>query len=239
MPLELSVSQPRSQFTLEIDCSITSAATGVFGRSGAGKSSLFHLIAGLESPTRGKIVLNGRILFDSEAGINVPIHRRRVGIVFQEKYLFPHLSVRENLLFAQRYNRNSPTVDAGLVIEMLELGGILDSYPEMISGGEQQRAALGRSLLASPELLLLDEPFHAVHSQLRYQILPCLRRLREEMDIPFLVISHDPRDLVSLVDEVIVFEAGRIVNRSPIDGWEIQIEREESMREQQGRGIAL
>ena len=208
MSLRFDLTLPRRHFELRLAADFGKEMIGVFGPSGAGKTSFFNLLAGLARPTGGRIVLNGRVLTDVETGVFVPASKRRIGVVFQEKLLFPHLSVRENLLFGRKYAKD-PRISLEAAAELLDLTALLDSRPAAVSGGEQQRTAIGRALLTSPELLLMDEPFNAVDLALRRSILPYLKRLKAELDIPVLVISHDLPDIQRLTDLVYLIENGR------------------------------
>ncbi len=208
MSLEFDLRLPRRDFVLDLQGSFESATVGIFGPSGAGKTSLFGLLAGLEQPSEGRIVLNGRVLADTKKDIFIPASKRRIGVVFQEKLLFPHMTVLENLCFGIGYS-SSRKVSLERVVELLDLSSLLSSMPADISGGEQQRVAVGRALLTSPELLLLDEPFNAVDNSLRSVILPYIRRLRDELKIPMLVISHDLPDIQRLTDQVYLVDKGR------------------------------
>ncbi len=215
MSLELDIRLSRRDFELRVCCRVENAMAGVIGPSGSGKSSLFRVIAGLERSAAGRIALGNRVLADSATGCWVPPEKRRVGIVFQERHLFPHLSVAENLRFGLRY---APRQHVALesVVEMLQLEPLLGAFPHEISGGEAQRTALGRALLAGPELLLLDEPFSAVDDELRLHILPYLRQLRDEVRIPMLVISHDLPDIQRLTSQVLLIERGRLVGQGAV-----------------------
>ncbi len=208
MALKFDVELPRRDFLLKLEGTFEKGITGVFGPSGAGKTSFFHLLCGLENPSRGQITLNGRTIVDSEKRIFEPVHKRRMGVVFQDKRLFPHMTVRENLLFGQKYSKKE-TIRLSDTLDLLDLGDLLDSYPYAISGGEQQRVAIGRALLTSPEMLLMDEPFNAVDNSRRITMLPYLKRLRDSLDIPMLVISHDLPDIQRLTSTVYLLEGGR------------------------------
>jgi molybdate transport system ATP-binding protein len=208
MALKFDLELPRRDFVLKLEGELDGGITGVFGPSGAGKSSFFQLLYGLETPTKGKIVLNGKTLVNTENKQIIPIHKRRIGVVFQDKRLFPHMTVRENLLFGQKYIQKSP-LNLTDTVDLLDLGTLLDSYPYEISGGEQQRTAIGRALLMAPELLLLDEPFNAVDNSRREAMLPYLKRLRNRLEIPMLVISHDLPDLQRLTSSIYLIEEGR------------------------------
>jgi molybdate transport system ATP-binding protein len=208
MSLEFDLELPRRDFLLKIDGRFDGGITGIFGHSGAGKTSFFHMICGLEKPRCGSIGLNGQTLTDSIRKIHVPVHKRRIGVVFQDKRLFPHMTVRENLLFGTKY-RKEQRIALSEAVDLLDLASLLDSYPREISGGEEQRTAIGRALLASPELLLLDEPFTGVDNSRRITMLPYLKRLRDHLKIPLLVISHDLPDIQKLTSTVFMMEKGR------------------------------
>ncbi len=209
MSLQVNIELPRRDFLLKIEADFGRGLVGIFGPSGAGKTSLFSLLAGIEKPAKGSIVLNGRVLSDVDKGIHIPSHERRIGMVFQEKLLFPHMKVKENLMFGVKYvKKEKRRITLEEVVELLNLGEFLDAYPSEISGGEQQRVGIGRALLTSPEMLLLDEPFNAVDTQLRLSILPYLKKIHEVLEIPMLVISHDLPDIQRLTDQIFVMEKG-------------------------------
>ena len=182
--------------------------------SGAGKSSLIHAIAGLIRPEAGRIVLNGRVLFDAARGVDLAPQARRVGVVFQEGRLFEHLTVRQNLGYGRFFARmrRRAVLEIGPVVEMLGIGPLLARRPHALSGGERQRVALGRALLSAPEILLLDEPLAALDAARKAEILPYLERLRDAGG-EMLYVSHDPAELARLArgGERLAIEAGRIV----------------------------
>lgn len=218
MALEFcGIELPRDNFTLKIDTVVNDDITGIFGHSGAGKTSLLHLISGLERPAAGRLSFNGRVLVDVANKTWVPPHKRRIGMVFQHSRLFPHMNVRKNLLFGRQFLRDKSSNNCfDEVVKLLELETLLDSNPLRISGGESQRVALGRALLCAPELLLLDEPFSAVDFALRRQILPFLWRIRAHFDIPMLVISHDLPDILQLTDKLILLGHGRLTGHGSL-----------------------
>ncbi len=218
MALELKeVRLPRDNFELNISADVNANVTGIFGSSGAGKTSLMHLLAGLERPTGGSITFNGRELANADTKKFVPMHKRRIGMVFQEARLFPHMTVKKNLLFGQKYlSSDRPRPDFDEIVDMLELRHLLNSRPGNISGGESQRVALARALLCSPELLLLDEPFSAVDFALRKNIFPFLWRIRTSLGIPMLVISHDLPDILKLTDNLLLVDHGQVAGHGPI-----------------------
>jgi molybdate transport system ATP-binding protein len=206
--LEVDLRARRGDFELEVQAVLPSGAAAVFGPSGAGKSTLLHVLAGLIRPRHGRIRLDDRVLFDSAAGVHVPAHRRGIGVVFQDGLLFPHRSVLSNLTFATRGARK-PGLDRA--IELLGLGPLLRRRPAELSGGEARRVALGRALAAEPRLLLLDEPLSGLDGGLKRQIVPLLRRVRDELKTPILLVSHELRDVLQLTDRLLVLEVGRSV----------------------------
>jgi molybdate transport system ATP-binding protein len=211
--LSLELEFARGDFRLQIHEQITAHTTGLFGPSGCGKSTLLALIAGFLTPATGCITLGDRVLFDSTRNINLPAHKRRVGIVFQDGQLFPHLNANNNLLYGYRNLKpEQRRFELDTVIELLELAPLLNRKPRQLSGGEQQRVALGRALLYSPDLLLLDEPLSALDKNLKTQILPFLARLRD-LDIPMLYVSHNLEEIQYLTDSWLMMEMGRIVER--------------------------
>jgi molybdate transport system ATP-binding protein len=212
MTLALSVRVQRPGFTLAADLTLNHRATGVFGPSGAGKSTLLHCVTGLVKPDNGRIELDGTVLFDAARGINMPVHQRRIGVVFQHGLLFPHYTVRRNLT----YGRDLLPVAERLipfdqVVALLGLDSLLDRRPRDLSGGERQRVALGRALLTSPRLLVLDEPTSALDRGLKRQIVPYLRRVRDELAMPLLHVSHDLPELLHVTDELVLIDQGAVV----------------------------
>jgi molybdate transport system ATP-binding protein len=207
--IRASVQFARRDFSLDVDFQADTHVTGVFGPSGAGKTTLINLVAGLERPDQGSISLNGQALFDSARGIDVPTHRRRLGVVFQEHRLFPHYSVQGNLRYGWRPGGEELQRIAGI----LELEPLLQRRVHQLSGGERQRVALGRALLSSPQLLLLDEPLASLDLRLRQQIIPYLRRVRDVLAVPMLYVSHDLTEILQLTDRMLVLERGRLVGQ--------------------------
>ncbi len=189
----------------------------LFGRSGAGKTTLINMLAGLARPDVGKITLDGQALFDSATRTDVPPERRRIGYVFQEGRLFRHLDVRRNLLYG---HRRAPAADRrveiGEIVELLGIAHLLARRPASLSGGEKQRVAIGRALLSSPRLLLLDEPLAALDSERKAEILPYIERLRDELSLPIVYVSHDPAEILRLADHVLLLEQGRIAASGPL-----------------------
>lgn len=215
--LSLTVELRRGRFDLVADLAMNGGVTGLFGPSGSGKSTLLGILAGLVRPDRGRIVLDGVTLYDSDAGIWLPPHRRRIGLVFQDSQLFPHYTVRGNLLYGlnrtQEAERRFRFDD---IVDLLALRPLLDAHPKRISGGEKQRVALGRSLLASPRLLLLDEPLAALDQNLKAQILPFLQRIRDELNLPMLFVSHALPEILHLTDRLVLIGGGRILGHGAL-----------------------
>jgi molybdate transport system ATP-binding protein len=209
--LRVDVSKRLGEFTVEASFASEGRVTGLFGVSGAGKTSLINMIAGLLRPDRGVIAIDDETLDDTSAGSHVPAYRRRIGYVFQDARLFPHLDVRENLDYGRRVNRLAE--DAAQwrrVTELLEIGELLDRRPGKLSGGERQRVALGRALLSQPRLLLMDEPMGSLDEERKEEILPYLVRLRDEAGIPMVYVSHDPSEVRKLATQIAIIRRGRV-----------------------------
>ena len=202
----------QGNFELNAKCSIDTPVLGLFGPSGAGKSTLLAMIAGLKKPTAGHLIVDGEYLFDSAKGIDLAPHKRRIGTVFQDSLLFPHLNVRDNLnygfnLLAKKQQR----LKFSQIVELLEVGHLFTQKPHQLSGGEKQRVALGRALLTSPRLLLLDEPLASLDVRLKRQILPFLRRAKDELKIPMIYVSHAIDEILYLTSQIAMIDAGKII----------------------------
>lgn len=209
--LSMNVAKQLGDFTLDVSFESDSLVTGLFGASGAGKTSLVNMIAGLIKPDRGTIAVNGESLDDTAARIHLPSHRRRIGYVFQEARLFPHLNVDQNLDYGRRMNglpRDAAQV--ARVIGLLDIGHLLRRRPAQLSGGERQRVALGRALLIKPRLLLLDEPLGSLDEDRKAEILPYLIRLRDERSVPMVYVSHDADEMRQLAGNIVMLKRGRI-----------------------------
>ena len=218
MKLDVDVARKLGAFRIDAQLSCEGGLLALFGPSGAGKTSLINLIAGLLRPDRGRVAIDADVLFDSKFGIDVPVHRRRVGYVFQEPRLLPHLSVRHNLLYghwfcppAARYTQFAE------VVELLGIGHLLKRRPALLSGGERQRVAIGRALLASPRVLLMDEPLTSLDAARKEEIYPYVERLRYEAKVPIVYVSHAIEDVMRLATTVAFMEHGRITASGPID----------------------
>ncbi len=199
------------KFDLDIVFKNSDGITALFGRSGSGKSTTISLIAGLSRPDAGHVILEDRVLTDVEKRIFVPPHRRRIGLVFQDSHLFPHLDVTQNLRFGRWFApRNARDINFDQVVETLGISHLLKRWPNKLSGGERQRVAIGRALLSGPRLLLFDEPFAALDVQRRLEILPLIEKLRDEFNIPIVYVSHAIEEVARLAACVVVLENGRV-----------------------------
>jgi molybdate transport system ATP-binding protein len=211
----LHVAVTRSQGAFTVDASFTTNGTGItalFGRSGAGKTSVINMIAGLLQPNEGTIRINGTTYFDSRAGVDLPPNKRRFGYIFQDGRLFPHLSVKSNLSYgmklvspSDRYVKFEP------VVELLGIEHLLNRRPAKLSGGEKQRVAIGRALLTSPRLLLMDEPLASLDEERKAEVLPFIARLPMEFSVPILYVSHSMEEILKLADTLVIMESGRAV----------------------------
>lgn len=209
--LDLDFSFQRDNFCLQISAIMDAPITGILGASGSGKSTLLAVIAGLLKPQQGKIELDKRSLFDAKTNVWIPPHKRRVGLVFQDGQLLPHLSVRNNLLYG--YNNIAPEQRHFELLEiakLLEIEHLLERKATALSGGEKQRVALGRAVLYSPSLLLLDEPLSALDERLKNQILPFFVRIKTECKIPMIYVTHSPREIEFLTDTHLIMSEGTL-----------------------------
>lgn len=217
MKLEVDVSLQLGAFSLEACFATDRGLTALFGPSGSGKTSLVNIIGGLLPPDKGRIVVDGRVLVDTEKGVFVPKHHRRLGYIFQEPRLFPHLTVRQNLLYGRWFTpakERQEKIDH--VIEILGIGGLLDRGPALLSGGEKQRVAIGRALLASPQMLLMDEPLAALDEARKTEILPYIERLRDESKIPIVYVSHSMSEVARLANSMVLLSDGKITAVGPV-----------------------
>ncbi len=210
--LHLSITSELDRFSLDIEADFNKLTTGIFGVSGAGKTSIFKCLAGLHKGATGVIRFNNQDWLNSEKGVFVPAEHRRIGYVPQNGLLFPNKNVKENLCIASHRKRSDHSaLSLQVVCQLLELNDLLERSTLSLSGGERQRVALGRALFSDPDLLLLDEPLSALDLQLKRQVLPFLQRIREELSIPMVMISHYPAEIQALCDDVLVIEQGKNV----------------------------
>ena len=197
-------------FVLEIHERLTGRVTALFGPSGAGKTTILDAIAGLRTPDRGSISIDSRVLFDRTSGLDEPPYRRHVGYVAQDVALFPHMTVRQNVLYGRR---DGQKLALETVASMLEIPDLLDRRVPQLSGGERQRVAVARALMSAPQVLLFDEPLAAVDVERRRRIWPYLERVRDELGVPIVYVTHDPVEVDRLADHVVRIENGRVSDR--------------------------
>ncbi|WP_071673123.1 molybdenum ABC transporter ATP-binding protein [Nioella nitratireducens] len=218
MTLSVTLHHPFAGFTLDVSFTAPSGVTVLFGRSGSGKTTIANAVAGLLRPQKGRVAVDDRVLVDSERGLWLPPHRRRLGYVFQEGRLFPHLTVRQNLAYGRWFAPNGARKERpDHVIEMLGIGHLLDRRPGALSGGEKQRVAIGRALLSAPRLIIADEPLAALDEARKAEILPYFERLRDDVETPILYVSHSAAEVARLATTVIALENGRVVGQGPAE----------------------
>jgi molybdate transport system ATP-binding protein len=205
--IAIDIQLKQGAFSLAAAFNLDARVAALFGPSGAGKTTILDAIAGLRTPDRGSIAIDGRVLFSSDARVNVPPHQRHVGYVPQDVALFPHMDVRRNLLYG-RHPGISPDLER--VVGMLEIDRLVDRRVTDLSGGERQRVALGRALMSGPSLLLLDEPLAAVDVPLRKRILPYLGRVRDDLRLPIVYVSHDREEVETFAEVVVRIENGMV-----------------------------
>jgi molybdate transport system ATP-binding protein len=215
--IEVDIKGRTGIFELDVAFSASSGVTAVFGRSGCGKTTLVNMIAGLTTPEQGIIRTTNRVLYDSANNICLTPAQRRVGVVFQEHRLFPHLSVKRNLTFASwAGKRQVSTTTFEQIIAMLGIEPLLERYPANLSGGEKQRVAIGRALLSDPSVLLLDEPLSALDSARKQEIFPWLENLRDEAKIPIIYVSHSIEEVARLADNMVLLDEGKVAASGPM-----------------------
>jgi molybdate transport system ATP-binding protein len=202
----------QGEFTLTFNVSVDGRALALFGPSGSGKTSALEAIAGLRTPRQGRIAVNGHVLFDSARHIDVPVRHRRMGYVPQDILLFPHLTVRENVLYGRREG-SRPALP--LLIDLLELSRLMDRRVASLSGGERQRVAMARALYSGPEVLLLDEPLAAVDLPRRRRIVDALLGIRDELSVPLIYVTHLPEEALSVADWAVLIDNGQLVASGP------------------------
>jgi len=216
MILDIDVTRRQGNFILDARFQSDGRLTALFGPSGSGKTTLVNIIGGLLRADAGRVLVNGRTLVDTQKGIFVPIHRRRIGYVFQEARLFPHLNVRQNLLFGRWFTpRHERKASFDAIVDMLGIGALLSRWPATLSGGERQRAAIGRALLADPHLLLMDEPLASLDEDRKAEIYPYIERLRDEANVPMVLVSHSVPEIARLATSIVVLDNGRVTASGP------------------------
>jgi molybdate transport system ATP-binding protein len=209
--IEVDVRLNVGTFSLDVAFANGTGVTALFGQSGSGKSLTLSIIAGLTRPDAGYVRLDGESLVDVEARVFVPVSRRRIGLVFQDSNLFPHMSVRQNLLYGRWFApRGERRIDFDAVVETLGITNLVSRSPTRLSGGERQRVAIGRALLSCPRLLLLDEPLAALDMERKLEILPLIERVRDEFDVPIIYVTHAIEEVVRLASRVVILDAGRV-----------------------------
>ena len=214
--IELSLRHAFADLDLDVSFRSDARTLALFGNSGAGKTSVLNAIAGLLMPQTGRIAIDGECLLDTGRGIRVPVAERRIGYVFQDGRLFPHLSVRHNLLYGAPTHGAADPTDFAAIVALLELGALLERRPHTLSGGERQRVAVGRALVSKPRALLLDEPLTGLHAEARAQVLDYLRRMKRELRVFTVLVTHHADEVGALADEVVRLDAGRVVRQEPI-----------------------
>ncbi len=222
--VSVKFSKQLENIQLDVEFSVPAKGiTAVFGRSGAGKTTIINAIAGLLTPDSGKIKVNGKELYDSQNKLNMPVEKRNIGYVFQESRLFPHYSVEGNLT----YGVSKPDCDyLQQILELLDLGHLIKRYPKELSGGEKQRVAIGRALLSKPDILLMDEPLASLDLPRKREVMPFLERLAESVNIPILYVSHSLNEILRIADHIVVVDRGKVVSSGKIeDVWSSQVMR--------------
>lgn len=210
--IQLDLLLRQGTFTLEVRERLEARVTALYGASGAGKTTVLDAIAGLRTPVAGSIIVGSRVLFDAAHGVDLPPHHRHVGYVAQDVALFPHMSVRRNVLYGRR---DGQKLSLDTVARMLEIESLLDRRVPQLSGGERQRVALARALMSAPELLLLDEPLAAVDVERRRRILPYLERVRDDLMVPIVYVTHDAGEVRQFADHVVVLRDGQVAGFGP------------------------
>jgi molybdate transport system ATP-binding protein len=213
--IEFAMRHAYDDFALDIAFESDARTLALFGDSGAGKTSVLDAISGLLRPAHGRVAIDGRVLFDSDAKVDLPASRRRIGYVFQDGRLFPHRDVRANITYG--IPREGATVDVDAIVRLLDLAPLLSRMPAHLSGGERQRVAIARALLSAPRALLLDEPLTGLHAAARAQVLDYLARLKRELRVLTVLVSHHAAEVAALADEVVLLDAGTVAARVDVD----------------------
>jgi molybdate transport system ATP-binding protein len=216
MTLRIRVQHAFAGFDLDVDADLPAGVSVLFGPSGSGKTTVINAVAGLIRPDQGRIVVDGWVLTDTASRHNIAPHRRRIGYIFQDARLFPHLSVRQNLAYGRWFApRDAQATSMDRTVEMLGIGHLLSRRPATLSGGEKQRVAIGRALLSGPRLILADEPLAALDEARKAEILPYFERLRDEVAVPILYVSHASAEVARLATTVVALRAGRVIACGP------------------------
>jgi molybdate transport system ATP-binding protein len=216
--LIVDIEKRLGDFSLGVRFEGESGVTALAGPSGSGKTSIVNMVAGLIKPDHGQLLIDEEVVYDGAKNIDLPVHRRRVGYVFQDGRLFPHLSVARNLEYGRWMSGlKHDAAQFKRVTELLDIAMLLDRRPGALSGGERQRVALGRALLMKPRLLLLDEPLASLDATRKREILPYFIRLRDETKLPMIYVSHDAAEVKALANRVVMLDAGRVVKTGGVD----------------------
>lgn len=217
--LEVTVKRKQGDFLVDVSFSVPeSGITALFGPSGVGKTSVVNMIAGLSRPDSGRIVLGGQVLYDGEDGRNLSPDGRRIGYIFQEGRLFPHLTVRGNLIYGMKFvPEDRRYVEFDQVVDLLGIRPLLGRRPAKLSGGEKQRVAIGRAFLCSPALLLMDEPLASLDGRRKEEVLPFIARICRKFSTPVLYVSHSVSEITRLAHQVVILEQGRVAESGPVE----------------------
>lgn len=217
MSVQVALTHAFPGFTLDLAFEAPPGLTALYGPSGSGKTTVINAVAGLLRPDRGRVVVEGAVLMDTAAGVALPPHRRRAGYVFQDARLFPHLTVRQNLAYGAWFAPKAPGPDLARIADLLDIAPLLNRRPAGLSGGERQRVALGRAILSRPRILLMDEPLSALDEARKLDILPYLERLRDELHLPILYVSHAMAEVARLATTLVLIDRGRLVAVGPAE----------------------
>ncbi len=230
--IDFSCRLARSRFVLEADFAYPGGCTALFGPSGSGKTTIARLIAGIERPDSGRIVVGDRVLVDTAARIWEPAHKRRVGLVFQDGQLLPHLTVEQNLAYGRYFAPSGAKgVSSSEVVDLLGIGHLLAARPLTLSGGERQRVAIGRALLAAPRILVMDEPLASLDAERKHEILPFIERLRDELELPIVYVSHAVEEVARIATQVVRLAGGRVVAQgTPVEVFASQVPQDAAER---------
>ena len=221
--LKCNFQYQHADFMLNVELEMQQQLLGIVGVSGCGKSTLLKNIVGLLKPTHGSIQFNQQILFDSQQKIHVPMHQRKIALIFQNALLFPHMNVQQNLCYAEKLiNQAERKFQFNEIIELLELTHLCQRKAHQLSGGEAQRVSIGRALLSSPHLLLLDEPLTGLDQQLKQQILPFLQRIKDELNLPMIYVTHHLEELKYLKADILQLDQGKLQDRQNPKGLIIE-----------------
>ena len=214
----INAKRQRGEFALDVSLALSNGLTAIFGKSGSGKTSLINLISGLDQPDEGHISIGSRVVFDKTQHINIAPENRQIGYVFQDGRLFPHLSVHNNLVYSRRFLK--PVLNPAIfdqIVELLDIAPLLNRRPATLSGGEKQRVAIGRALLAEPQLLIMDEPLASLDASRKADILPFIENLRDQLNTPIIYVSHAMEEVIRLSDSLVLMDHGQVVAHGDVE----------------------